>query len=279
MERSEYAEFFPGSLFLLKRAVFTANSPMYYRGSSLPHARRPTKRRLSDRYLRAVLFLAATVVLVSTSAMGHTASFTIRNQDSYRLTITDGGPPESLENSIAQYVEDQSLTVLNGDNEPLMDLWFARQLPAPTDPNTHPGVAYSTLNEGVVLAVMRLHQEHNDFRDQPVGAGIYLARYLRQPDDGNHLGETTYRDYAVLTTPKADSVGPQGFEETLNQALDLNLHPFAWGLWPANEVVTESEPGIAAFQPDKWAVKLSLPREDGSSITIAMVVAGNEWHY
>jgi len=251
----------------------------YYRGYSLPHARRPTKRRLSGRYLRAVLFLTATVVLVSTSAMGHTASFTIRNQDSYKLTITDGGPPESLENSIAQYVEDQSLTVLNGDNEPLMDLWFARQLPAPTDPNTHPGVAYSTLNEGVVLAVMRLHQEHNDFRDQPVGAGIYLARYLRQPDDGNHLGETTYRDYAVLTTPKADSVGPQGFEETLDQALDLNLHPFAWGLWPVNEVVTESEPGIAAFQPDKWAVKLSLSREDGSSITIAMVVAGNEWHY
>ena len=279
MERSEYAECFPGSLFLLKRTVFTANSPMYYRGSSLPHARRSTKRRLSDRYLRTVLFLTATVGLVFTSAMGHTASFTIRNQDSYRLTITDGGPPESLENSIAQYVEDQSLTVLNGDNEPLMDLWFARQLPSPTDPNTHPGVAYSTLNEGVVLAVMRLHQEHNDFRDQPVGAGIYLARYLRQPDDGNHLGETTYRDYAILTTPKADSVGPQGFEETLNQALDLNLHPFAWGLWPANEVVTESEPGIAAFQPDKWAVKLSLPREDGSSITIAMVVAGNEWHY
>ena len=279
MERSEYAECFPGSLFLLKRTVFTANSPMYYRGSSLPHARRSTKRRLSDRYLRAVLFLTATVGLVFTSAMGHTASFTIRNQDSYRLTITDGGPPESLENSIAQYVEDRSLTVLNGDNEPLMDLWFARQLPSPTDPNTHPGVAYSTLNEGVVLAVMRLHQEHNDFRDQPVGAGIYLVRYLRQPDDGNHLGETTYRDYAVLTTPKADSVGPQGFEETLNQALDLNLHPFAWGLWPANEVVTESEPGIAAFQPDKWAVKLSLPREDGSSITIAMVVAGNEWHY
>ena len=127
----------------------------YYRGSSLPHARRPTKRRLSGRYLRAVLLLTATALLVSASAMGHTASFTIRNQDSYKLTITDASPPESLENSIAQYVEDQSLTVLNGDNEPLMDLWFARQLPAPTDPNTHPGVAYSTLNEGVVLAVMR----------------------------------------------------------------------------------------------------------------------------
>ena len=121
----------------------------------MPHARRPTKRRLSGRYLRAVLLLTATALLVSASAMGHTASFTIRNQDSYKLTITDASPPESLENSIAQYVEDQSLTVLNGDNEPLMDLWFARQLPAPTDPNTHPGVAYSTLNEGVVLAVMR----------------------------------------------------------------------------------------------------------------------------
>ena len=97
----------------------------YYQGSSLPHARRHTKRRLSGRYLRAVLLLTATVALVSTSAMGHTASFTISNQDSYKLTITDGSPPESLENSIAQYVEDQSVTVLNGDNEPLMDLWLS----------------------------------------------------------------------------------------------------------------------------------------------------------
>lgn len=245
----------------------------------MPHVRRPAERRLLDRCRRSSFFLCTAAILMSTSAAEHATGFPLWAQDPYKLTITDGSPPEDLQESIAQYVEDHSLTILTADDQPLMDLWFARQLPAPTDPNPHPGLAYNTLNEGVVLAVMRLHREHNDFRDQPVGAGIYVARYLRQPDDGNHLGETTYRDYAVLTTPETNSVGPQEFDKTLEQALELNLHPFAWGLWPANEVATASEPGIAAFQSDKWAIKLSLPREDGSTITIAMVVVGNEWHY
>jgi hypothetical protein len=197
----------------------------------------------------------------------------------YRLSVTDEGPPADITDAIRAHVADTALTVSTATDEPIMDIWFARELPAPAPPESHPGIAYGTLNEGVVLAVMRLHREHRDFRDQAVRAGVYVARYLRQPDDGNHLGETTYRDFAVLVSPDADSPGPQGFDETLQQALQLNLHPFAWGLWPAAQVPATETPGIATFQPGKWAVKLSLPRADGSALDIALVVVGNEWHY
>lgn len=199
--------------------------------------------------------------------------------DEYRLTVTDAPPPAEVTAPIAAHVQDRSFNVLRADGEPIMDIWFARELPAPASPDPHPGVAYGTFNEGMVLAVMRLHREHHDYRDQAVGPGVYVARYLRQPDDGNHLGETAYRDFAVLVRPTTDSPGPQGFQETLDQALELNLHPFVWGLWPADQVVTTEVPGIASFQPDKWAIKLRLSRADGSNVTVAFVVAGNEWHY
>ena len=106
-----------------------------------------------------------------------------------------------------------------------------------------------------------------------------MARYLRQPDDGNHLGETSYRDFAVLVPATARSAGPQRFDATLGQALQLNTHPFVWGLWPASYVTPATEPGISMADADKWALKLTLPREDGDSLTLAMIFVGHERHY
>jgi hypothetical protein len=52
-----------------------------------------------------------------------------------------------------------------------------------------------------------------------------------------------------------------------------------WGLWPANFVTSAEQPGIGRVDDDKWAVKLTLPREDGSSLPLALVVVGHERHY
>jgi len=197
----------------------------------------------------------------------------------YTLGQTADGPPADLSDAIRAYVSEAALTVSAADGDAIMDIWFARQLPAPGTPPIDPAVSYGAMNEGVVLAVMRLHREHRDFRDQSVPPGTYVVRYLRQPDDGNHLGETTYRDFAVLVPATARSVAPQSFDVTLGQALQLNTHPFTWGLWPAGYVVAAEDPGLASFEPDKWAVKLSLPRADGSTQPLAMVVVGNERHY
>ena len=120
---------------------------------------------------------------------------------------------------------------------------------------------------------------HGHFRDQSVPAGVYVARYLRQPDDGNHLGETSYRDFAVLVPASARSAGPQRFDVTLGQALQLNTHPLVWGLWPADLLNVPEEPGIGAIDDEKWAVKLSVPREDGDPLRLAFVVVGHERHY
>lgn len=248
-------------------------------GFRLPESRSAMPARLGRCLPVGGLSLPILMLATLAAAATPPAPFTRpAGQESYQLTITEAAPPDGITAAIAEHVQGKSLNVLTAGGEPIMDIWFARELPAPTDPDPHPGIAFGTLNEGVVLAVMRLHREHHDYRDQPVGPGVYVARYLRQPDDGNHLGETTYRDFAVLVRPSTDSPAPQGFQETLDQALELNLHPFAWGLWPQDQVPGEV-PGIASFQPDKWAVKINLARADGSSLPIAFVVAGNEWHY
>lgn len=233
-----------------------------------------------ERRSTKTTFLAFGLCLMTAPLLGAGAAAGARQAGPYTLTSSEAPLPEGLREPIVAHVRDEALRVLGPDGEALMDLWFAREIPGPTAPDSHPAVRYSDLAEGVVLAVMQLHREHRDFRDQAVPAGAYVVRYLRQPDDGDHLGETTYRDFGVLTSVAgARSAAPQRFDVTLGQALQLNTHPLVWGLWPGDWVTTSELPGIASYEADKWAVKLPLPRSEGDPLMLAMVVVGNERIY
>jgi len=242
----------------------------------------PKKIRLFmfDRAPKIAGLLATGVCLIAASVLFAAVPAPGRQAFGYTLTTTPGPRPEGLGEPVAEHVREEGLTVIGPDGEPLMDLWFARQIPGPKVSSSHPGVMYANLPEGVVLAVMRLHRVHRDFRDQAVPAGTYVVRYLRQPDDGDHLGETTFRDFGALTRiDAARSVGPQDFEVTLEQALQLNTHPLVWGLWPGDYVVTPGLPAIASYEAGKWAVKLPLLRTEGDPLMLAMVVVGSERIY
>jgi len=233
-----------------------------------------------DRVSRIAVLLAPGVCLFAASVLFAEAPAPERQDGGYTLTASDSPLPEGLHEAVVEHVRKQALTVVGPDGEPLMDLWFAREIPGPVAPSSHPAVKYPDLSEGVVLAVMRLHRGHRDFRDQAVPAGTYVVRYLRQPDDGDHLGETTFRDFGALTSiAAARSAGPQSFDATLDLALQLNTHPLVWGLWPGDSVVTPELPGIASYEADKWAVKLSMPRTEGDPLMLAMVVVGSERIY
>lgn len=195
----------------------------------------------------------------------------------YAVEARETALPEGLADELLAALSPTALTVLRPDGEPLMDLWFVGSLPAPTSPPPDPAVNYGSVPEGAVLGVMRLHAEHRDYRDQAVPAGVYVMRYLQQPADGNHLGETTFRDFAVLVpTSTVSSAQPQDFVQTLEQALGLNTHPLVWGLWPADLVVAPTVPGIVNFEPDKWGLRVDLPRKEGDTVQVALVVVGNE---
>lgn len=228
--------------------------------------------------LAVVVVVAAGVAVraPSTSALPYTSA----GVSDYAVRPGPGTPPDGIDDDLRPALHEEALTITGPDDEAVIDLWFVRRLPAPSTPPGHPLVNYGTLPEGSLLGVMRLHREHRDFRDQSVPPGVYAVRYLRQPVDGKHLGETTYRDFAVLVpAPTASSPEPQRFDVTLGQALQLNTHPFVWGLWPADYVMAAEQPGIASIDGDKWAIKLQLPRADGGSQPLALVVVGNERHY
>src|SRR5262249_49496000 len=65
-------------------------------------------------------------------------------------------------------------------------------------------VLFPVLAEGELIGVLRFPGEGHDYRDQTIAKGVYTLRYGLQPVNGDHLGVSTYRDYALLVPAAKD---------------------------------------------------------------------------
>lgn len=190
------------------------------------------------------------------------------------------GLPEGVPDGVAEVLRAQALTLRDGDAA-VMHLWLVESLPADTGQAATGELNYPSIPVGAFLGVMRLEEDHVDYRDQTVPAGLYAVRYLQQPVDGAHVGVTFFRDFLTLmpltarTTPE-----PIGFQTGLARALQLNPHPFVWALWPADEVFAPDgateEPFLGEIEPGKWALRTTLPRAEGDPLTLGLVIVGSE---
>lgn len=192
------------------------------------------------------------------------------------LEITAETLPAEVPEAAVSALADGSLT-LSMNGSPVMNLWLVSAVPAATGKVGVGGLNYAAVPVGTFMGVMQLVAPHIDYRDQLVPVGTYALRYLQQPVDGNHIGVTFFRDFLVLTPLEtASDLQALSSEDTLDAAMLLNTHPFAWGLWPANEVAVATPPGLAAVDGNKWALELELPRTEGDPLRLAVVLVGSE---
>ena len=71
-------------------------------------------------------------------------------------------------------------------------------------PGPKGAVLFPVLAEGELLGALRFPGEGHDYRDQTIAKGVYTLRYGFQPVNGDHLGVSTYRDYALLVPAAKD---------------------------------------------------------------------------
>ena len=88
---------------------------------------------------------------------------------------------------------------------PFCTVWLTRKAASAATPNADPAVAYGTLNPGSWLGELQFLTAGTDYRGQEIKPGIYSLRYGLRPEDGNHQGTSTYRDFLVLLPASADA--------------------------------------------------------------------------
>jgi len=87
---------------------------------------------------------------------------------------------------------------------PFCAIWLTKKAAAAATPNADPAVAYGSLDPGSWLGELQFLTAGTDYRGQEIKPGVYSLRYGLRPEDGNHQGTSTYRDFLVLLPASAD---------------------------------------------------------------------------
>jgi hypothetical protein len=114
-----------------------------------------------------------------------------------------------------------------------LDIWLVQKLETTGD-----GPGWSAVDSGTLVGAMRVSGEFKEIRGKVVKPGVYTLRYGLQPQNGDHLGISTFRDY-LLISPAAIDTDPKvlGFDGVVALSKEVigTAHPASLSLDPPED--------------------------------------------
>ena len=176
--------------------------------------------------------------------------------------------PDSVAPSIRQLLAPQGHKVSLGDTT--LEFWWVSSLPVsgsgPAD--------WSKVAEGTVVGVLRVTGAFKEIRGKAVNPGVYTLRFGLQPQNGDHLGASPFREYLLLSPVSADQdPKPLGFEGTvaISKLTIGTSHPAALSLDPP---VSTAAP-LSSYKNDleHQGITFQLKTTSGP-LTFGLIVVG-----
>jgi hypothetical protein len=147
-------------------------------------------------------------------------------------------PPAGLAAPIAAKLGKSGVRVVVG--KVTLDFWWVEALPMQALPAAKPGTEASAspwllVEEGTLLGVINVGAPFRDIRDKVVKPGVYTLRYGLQPDNGDHLGVSPFRDFLLISPSAIDTdPAPRGHDGTIELS---------------KEAIGGSHPGVLSIDP------------------------------
>lgn len=140
-------------------------------------------------------------------------------------------------------------------------------------------ISWASVQEGTIVGAVRLSSSYTDVRGKPVAPGVYTLRYALQPENGDHLGVSPYREFLLLVPAQSDTgPSPLSHDDTVNLSKQANgtSHPAVWSLDPP---VASSDPGSvytndAGQQGVVFSVAVSRAGKDAGTLRFGLILAG-----
>jgi hypothetical protein len=214
--------------------------------------------------------LAATVAVI---ALAPTTVVTAQELASAREVVA---PPESLAEPVRARLSGEAAVVTRGTSR--LEFWWARGLTVSSDPPDWTGVP-----PGALLGALRVVDPLPDIRGHTIPPGVYTLRFVLQPQDGDHMGVSPYREFLVVS-PAADDRTPEPLG--LDAAVELGKktqhrsHPAVLSIDPP---VSRDSPGsIVRTEEGHTAVVHAVPVvRDGApagALTFGLILVGRIEH-
>ena len=113
-----------------------------------------------------------------------------------------------------------------------LDVWLVDKL------ESAGGGGWSGIESGTLVGAMRVTGEFKEIRGKAVKPGVYTLRFGWQPQNGDHLGISTYREFLLLS-PAAIDQDPKvlGFDGVVALSKEVigTAHPASLSLDPPED--------------------------------------------
>jgi hypothetical protein len=139
-------------------------------------------------------------------------------------------PPADLAEGVATLLKPAAKVAVGPAT---LDVWLVQQLERTAD-----GPGWSNVENGTLVGAVRVGGEFKEIRGKAVKPGVYTLRFGLQPQNGDHLGISTFREFLLLS-PAAIDRDPKvlGFDGVVALSKEVigTAHPASLSLDPPED--------------------------------------------
>lgn len=218
----------------------------------------------------AIILFIATIFFLSSFAWGQTT-----------YKVETGGAPNAsaIPSAVASDLEAQGVRFVSAQGTPVCQIWWRKDIPTNANAEASGDVLYGGLTVGEFVGLIHFPSDSKDYRGQNIKAGYYSLRYGQIPQDGNHMGVSSYRDFLLLI-PIANDANPDQMLDFNNMVKESRLstgtgHPGVMMLDQAAQGATF--PSAVQDDQGNWALDVKLDVKAGSQaqqLPFAVVLVG-----
>ena len=221
------------------------------------------------RYLRLLMRRFAIIAVATLSVVTASAQ--------PKVTVLQEQPPSQIAPAITALLQTSRVKAMV--DAATLEIWWARAIAL-----TAEGPGWSNVESGTLVGAIRISGPYKEIRGKVVAPGVYTLRYGLQPQNGDHLGISAFRDFLVISPAAADTdpkvLGFDGVVALSKQVIGTS-HPAGMSIDPPEEA-----PGalLSTYKNDSGhdGIVFEVPRSvDGKAagtVKFGLIVSGTIVH-
>jgi hypothetical protein len=183
-----------------------------------------------------------------------------------KVTALAEKPPADLAPAVAALLHSSGAQVVAG--AATLDFWWVQAIASEG--------GWSGVESGTLVGAVRVTGAYKEIRGKVVKPGVYTLRYGQQPQNGDHLGISPYRDF-LLISPAGIDTDPKvlGFDGVVALSKEVigTAHPASLSLDPP-----EDAPGavFSTYKNDSGhdGVVFEVARKPAGTVKFGLIVSG-----